>query len=484
MRSSRLSPLLAAALSGIATAALAQVAPPEVLPPATPPALVAPAEAAAPPPALEPLVGADAFQGWEAARPGQQWRIDAIDLPEPFATESATNGPRLAPRGDNVPLVGEGYSIALFAEGLEGLRTLRVAENGDVFAVESSAGRITVFRPGEDGLPAGAGTVFATGLERPYGLQFYPSSDPQWVYVAEASRVVRFPYQVGDTEARGAPEVVLDGLPTGGHWTRDIAFSPDGSQLYVAVGSMSNAGQNELGPTPADLAGFQEQNGLGAAWGEEEGRAVVLVADADGGNVRTYATGIRNCSGLAIEPATGAPWCATNERDGLGDNLPTDYVTRVQDGGFYGWPWYYIGPHEDPRHAGERTDLRPYVVYPDVLIQAHSAPLGLAFYRGEMFPESAQGDVFVALHGSWNRGQRTGYKIVRVLMESGQPTGAYEDFVTGFVVGEGDVWGRPVGVAVAADGALLISEDGNNTIWRVTYVAPAEAAAAAPAPAQ
>jgi glucose/arabinose dehydrogenase len=203
---------------------------------------------------------------------------------------------------------------------------------------------------------------------------------------------------------------------------------------------------------------------------------VVLAADPDGKNLRTYATGIRNCSGLAVEPATGAPWCATNERDGLGDNLPPDYATRVQEGGFYGWPWYYIGANEDPRHKGARPDLARYAVAPDVLIQAHSAPLGIAFYRGEMFPEDVVGDAFVALHGSWNRGKRTGYKVVRLLFEGGQPTGVYEDFLTGFVDSDAAVWGRPVGVVVAADGSLLVSEDGNGTIWRVSHAPVAQPA--------
>ena len=440
--------------------------------PGAPPAEAAPAEPAEADEA-PPLVGEAAFTAdWREAAPGQRWLIRAIDLPPPFATESATNSPRVQPRPEGaLPEVPDGYAAELFAEGLDGPRTIRVAPNGDVFIVESDGGAVRVFRPGEGGLPADQGTIFADGLDRPYGLAFYPADEPEWVYVSETSRVIRFPYQAGDAEARGEPEVIVADLPTGGHWTRDIAFSPDGEQLFIAVGSESNVGQ-EMGPAPADIDAFQAERTIGAAWGNEETRAAVLVANPDGSDLRIYATGLRNCSGLTIERTTGSPWCAVNERDGLGDNVPPDYVTRVQEGGFYGWPWYYIGRNEDPRHEGPRPDLAQYVVAPDVLILAHSAPLGLAFYEGEMFPTESQGDIFVALHGSWNRGQPTGYKIIRVIMEGGQPTRIYEDFMTGFITEAGEVWGRPVGVAVAADGALLVSEDGNGTIWRVSYTPP------------
>jgi glucose/arabinose dehydrogenase len=194
----------------------------------------------------------------------------------------------------------------------------------------------------------------------------------------------------------------------------------------------------------------------------------VLAFDPDGKNQTLYATGIRNCVGLAIQPATGAPWCSTNERDGLGDDLVPDYVTSVKEGGFYGWPWYYIGSHEDPRHPGARADLKDKVTTPDVLLQAHSASLGLTFYDAGQFPAEYRGDAFAAEHGSWNRSKRTGYKVIRIRMRDGVPTGEYEDFATGFVVNDREVWGRPVGIAVARDGSLLISEDGNGTIWRVS----------------
>jgi glucose/arabinose dehydrogenase len=217
------------------------------------------------------------------------------------------------------------------------------------------------------------------------------------------------------------------------------------------------------------LKAWIEGHPLGASWGSESNRADVLVFDPDGKNPGVFATGIRNCVGLAVHPRTGDAYCSTNERDGLGDNLVPDYVTRVREGAFYGWPWFYIGGNQDPHHAGERPDLKDKVTVPDVLVQAHSASLGLAFYTGNAFPAEYSGDGFAAEHGSWNRSKRTGYKVIRIRLKDGVPTGEYQDFVTGFVVNDSEVWGRPVGVAVAHDGALLVSEDGNGTIWRITH---------------
>jgi glucose/arabinose dehydrogenase len=172
---------------------------------------------------------------------------------------------------------------------------------------------------------------------------------------------------------------------------------------------------------------------------------------------------------MAVAPSNGAVWCSTNERDGLGDDVPPDYITRVREGAFYGWPWYYIGSHEDPRHRGARPDLRNKVTIPDVLIEAHSASLGMTFYNATQFPPEYRGSIFAAEHGSWNRSKRTGYKVIRAIMKDGAPTGEYQDFATGFVINNSSVWGRPVGVAVDKDGALLVSEDANGTIWRITY---------------
>jgi glucose/arabinose dehydrogenase len=271
--------------------------------------------------------------------------------------------------------------------------------------------------------------------------------------------VQRFAYRSGDLAPSGAAEVVVPDLPTGGsHWTRDLAFSADGEALFVSVGSSTN-----------DVDGLTSAAKRLVGMDEERDRADVLAFDPDGKRKRIYATGLRNCSGLTVEPQSGALWCVVNERDGLGDDLPPDYATRVAEGAFYGWPYFYIGAHDDPRHKGERPDLAGRASVPDVLVQPHSAPLGIAFYPGGPFPADYRGDAFVAFHGSWNRAQRTGYKVVRLVMKDGKPTGSYEDFLVGFVAGDGGVWGRPVGVAVTRDGALLVSDDESGSIWRVTY---------------
>jgi glucose/arabinose dehydrogenase len=232
--------------------------------------------------------------------------------------------------------------------------------------------------------------------------------------------------------------------------------------MFVSVGSDSNLDPDLTGPPPPDLP-------LGAAWGDDRDRADVLQFSPDGQVKQIFATGLRNCSAEAIQPGSGALWCVVNERDGLGDNLPPDYATRVRPGAFYGWPWYYIGGHPEPRMKGARADLTGRVTVPDVLIQPHSAPLGIVFYEGTQFPAAYRGDAFVALHGSWNRSLRTGYKVVRLRMRAGHPTGEYQDFLTGFVASDQAVWARPVGLAVMHDGSLLVSEDGNGTIWRIAY---------------
>jgi glucose/arabinose dehydrogenase len=288
---------------------------------------------------------------------------------------------------------------------------------------------------------------FADDLELPFGIAFSPSGD--WLYVANTGSVVRYHYSAGQTKSDEAPETITQ-LPGHGynqHWTRNIAFSPDGSKLYVTVGSSSN---DDDDPAP---------------------RASILEMNPDGSARRIFARGLRNPVGLAFEPTTGALWAAVEERDRLGDDLVPDYVTSVKDGGYYGWPFAYAGPREYPRHANERPDLVHATITPDVLVQAHSAVLGLAFYRGTMFPPEYRGDAFVALHGSWNRTRRTGYKVIRIHFQDGHPTGGYDDFVTGWMLDPDrtEVWGRPVGVLVAKDGALLVTDDGSKSIWRITH---------------
>lgn len=399
------------------------------------------------------LTGQGALGDWTTDAPGVRRRITPADLPKPYATSSVDAGPKLVARPEGAwPQVPAGFKVEEYSKGLKGPRLIRTAPNGDLFVAESYEGRVRVLRGA--GGKAETMEVFAAGLDRPFGIAFYPPGpDPQYVYVANTGTVVRFPYRNGDLKARGASETVVSNIPGGGqlrgggHWTRDVLFSRDGKRMFVSVGSHSNVSDDEA----------------------ETRRACVLEFTPDGKNERPYATGIRNAVGLAVNPQTGELWASVNERDELGDDLVPDYITRVREGGFYGWPWYYIGANQDPRHAGKHAELRDKVIVPDVLIQSHSASLGMTFYAGAQFPAEYSGDAFAAEHGSWNRARRTGYKVIRVPLRNGVPTGEYEDFMTGFVTPAGDVWGRPVGVAVAKDGALFVSDDGSDTIWRVSY---------------
>jgi glucose/arabinose dehydrogenase len=245
--------------------------------------------------------------------------------------------------------------------------------------------------------------------------------------------------------------------------------------MFISVGSGSNVAEGMATKSPGEIRAWEVGHAQGSAWGNETGRANILVTDPEGRqNLRIFATGIRNAVGLAVQPATGELWASTNERDALGDDLVPDYITHVQEGGFYGWPWYYLGNHEDPRHAGKRPDLAGLAIAPDVLVQAHSASLEMTFYPenpsgSSAFPAEYRGEVFAAFHGSWNRTGRTGSKVVRVRLRNNLPRGEYEDFLTGFVIDDGHVWGRPVGVTVAHDGSLLVTDDANGTLWRISY---------------
>jgi glucose/arabinose dehydrogenase len=418
-----------------------------------------------------PLVGPAAYGDWRSDRPGVSRLIRPEDLPKPGATPSAANFSRVIPRpASTMPQVPTGFQIKLFAAGLSGPRQMRVAPNGDIFVAETRAGRIRILRAPDGNATPTTNEIYASGLNQPFGIAFFPNGDsPQWIYIADTDGVVRFPYHPGDVKAAEKPEIVVAQLPHGyGHSTRDIVFTKDNKRMLVSVGSESNDAEGMESP-PGGLPSWSDKQPLGAAWGSETDRADVLAFDPDGKRLGVFATGIRNCVGLAIHPATGDAYCSTNERDGLGDNLVPDYVTRVREGAFYGWPWFYIGGNEDPRHVGQRPELKGKVTAPDVLIQAHSASLGVTFYTGNAFPADYVGDGFAAEHGSWNRSKRTGYKVIRIRLKDGAPTGEYQDFVTGFVIDNSEVWGRPVGVAVAHDGALLVSEDGNGTIWRITH---------------
>lgn len=421
--------------------------------------------------------GKSVFGNWRQDRPGLRHTIRLEDLPPPFRTPSADNPPREVKRPpDAKPLAPAGFAVALFAYGLEGPRLIRSAPNGDLFVAETSEGRIRILRPGEDG-KLSKNAVFASGLSEPFGIAFYPAGgEPKWVYVAESNRVIRFPYTTGDLRAKTAPKIVVPQLAstTGGHITRDLVFSKDGARMFVSVGSASNDAQGMPPKTQPEIEAWQAKKGLGAAWDFETNRADVLAFTPEGKDGRTFATGIRNCVGLGVHAGTGEVYCSTNERDGLGDNLPPDYVTRVREGQFFGWPWWYMGDHEDPRWQGARPDLAGKISHPDVLVQPHSAPLAMTFYDGSAFPAEYRGSAFVALHGSWNRAARTGYKVIRIVMRDGAPTGEYEDFLTGFVIDGSRVWGRPVGVAEGKDGALYVTEDANGTVWRVSFAPSAD----------
>jgi len=422
-----------------------------------------------------PLTGSAAYGDWRNDAPDVGRLIRPGDAPPPYASRSASNSPDIVDRPAGATLkVPPGFTVTEFVHGLTNPRQIRVAPNGDIFVAESEADRIRVLRAADGAAAPAVNQIFADGLDQPFGIAFYPPTAPRYVYVANNNSIVRWPYRPGDLKPLGKAEVVVARLTpgTGGHWTRDIAFSPNGQRLYVSIGSGSNDAERLPALREAERIGWEQAHGLGAAWGREENRAQVLVFAPEGGAPRPFATGLRNCVSLALEPRSQVPWCATNERDGLGDNLPPDYATSVKDGGFYGWPWFYIGDHEDPHHKGERPDLAPRVTVPDVLLQPHSAPLGITFYdpppnASAAFPAAYRGDAFVTLHGSWNRARRTGYKLVRLPFRDGSADGSYRDFLVGFVVNDDAVWGRPVGVAVAHDGALLMTEDGNGTIWRI-----------------
>jgi glucose/arabinose dehydrogenase len=414
-------------------------------------------------PAQTPITGKAAFTDYSQESPGTARKITVADLPAPYATESVDNGPKLVPKpSDAWPKAPAGYKVEQYATNLDDPRLIRTAPNGDLFVAESEVnqkpdtGKIRVFR-GVDasGKPKEVG-VYATGLAQPFGIAFYPlGPNPKWLYIGDTDAVIRFPYKNGNLRASAAFEKLADlpgggRLRGGGHWTRDIVFSKDGTRMFVSVGSHSNVDDPDTHP-------------------EEKDRADVLEFTPEGKFVKVYASGIRNCVGEAIQPETGDLWCSTNERDQLGDNLVPDYITHVEEGGFYGWPWYYMGSNQDPRHAGKHPELKGKVIVPDVLLQPHFASLEMTFYEGSQFPAADKGDIFAAEHGSWNRAKRAGYEVIMVPVQNGKATGAYQDFLTGFVTPDGNVWGRPVGVTVAQDGSLFVTDDGSKSIWHITY---------------
>ena len=412
------------------------------------------------------LTGQAAFTDAAHESPGIRRHLTAADLPAPAPEQSVDNGPTVVPRPSNAwPKAPAGFKVDLYATDLDNPRLMRTAPNGDIFLAESGTGKIKVFRGvGPDGKAQQVST-FATGLHQPFGIAFYPlGPNPQYLYIGDTDQIVRFPYHNGDLKATGEMVNIAElpgggRLRGGGHWTRDLVFSKDGTKLFASVGSHSNVDDMDTHP-------------------EEYHRADVLEFTPTGKFVKVYASGLRNCVGESINPTTGELWCSTNERDGLGNNLVPDYVTHVQEDGFYGWPWYYFhgtagqagGGLQDPRHPGKHPELESKVITPDILVNPHFASLEMLFYDGKQFPAEYHGDGFAAEHGSWNRAQRSGYEVVRLPMKNGHATGEYEDFLTGFVNPDGTVWGRPVGVTVANDGSLYVSDDGSRSIWHVSYV--------------
>src|SRR5580658_6555322 len=405
---------------------------------------------------MKVMTGSQAFTNTTSLSPGLARRITAKDLPQPqppgavkgFMMMAAAGFGGGGKRPENVvPKAPAGFKVDLYvSSGLTNPRQMRRAPNGDIFVADQGGGAVRIFRGiTADGKPKES-SVYAS-LPGAFGINFYPPGpNPQWVYLTNTGTLVRYAYKNGDLKATGEPEKLIADIPTGGHATRDIVFSQDGKSLFLAVGSASNNNDNEA----------------------EFHRANILEYTPEGKFLGIYASGIRNPVGLAINPETGEIWTSINERDNLGDNLVPDYVTHVRRGGFYGWPWFYIGGNQDPAHPGKHSELKGKVIVPDVLIQAHSASLGMTFYDGKMFPPEYSGDAFAAEHGSWNHSQGSGREVIRIPLDNGAATAAYQAFLTGFTT-DGKAWGRPVGVAVAADGSMLVSDDGAKVVWRVSY---------------
>ncbi|HEY0307055.1 MAG TPA: PQQ-dependent sugar dehydrogenase [Acidobacteriaceae bacterium] len=407
--------------------------------------------------AQQVLTGQSAFTDYTKEAPGVRRKLTAADLPKPFATPSVDVRNTPAARPANAwPAVPKGFKVELYASDIPAPRLIRTAPNGDLFVAASESNQILVFRGVTDKGKPKMISVFTTEVTQPFGINFYPKGpNPKYVYIGNTDSVVRFAYTNGDLKATGHAEKLADipgggRLRGGGHWTRDVVFSKDGEKMFVSVGSHSNVDDADTHP-------------------EETHRANVLQFTPEGKFVKVYASGIRNCVGEAIHPVTGELWCSTNERDALGDNLVPDYVTHIEEDGFYGWPWWYMGPNQDPRHAGKHPELKDKVITPDVLLQPHNASLQMTFLEGKQFPAQYGGDAFAAEHGSWNKRVKTGYELIRVPMKNGHATGEYEDFMTGFVTPEGNVWGRPVGVTEGADGSLFVTDDGSNSIWHIVY---------------
>ncbi len=394
-------------------------------------------------------------------------------LPMPYATRSVKKFSKVIGwPTDRTPIAPAGFSVTRFVDSLQNPRWIYVTPNGDVLVAESnteskgikklkdkvsgksksqnqgeSANRITLLRDGDkDGVPE-IQQVFLSGLNQPFGMLVIGNS----IYIANTDGVYQYAYQPGQTQINSTGKKIVD-LPAGGynnHWTRNIIANSDNTKIYIAVGSGSNDGENGMD--------------------NEKRRANIIEINPDGSGERIFASGLRNPVGMDWAPGTSDLWTAVNERDDLGDNLVPDYLTHVKEGAFYGWPYAYFGPHEDPNFKGKQPELIKKTVVPDVDLGPHTASLGLAFYKHNKFPAIYQGGAFVGQHGSWNRSQLSGYQVVFVPFKNGRPTGKPENFLTGFISNEAksEVYGRPVGIAILPDGSMLVADDASNTIWRI-----------------
>lgn len=389
-----------------------------------------------------------------AKQPGNvvKTAIGDITLPPPYATESKTNNSKVIgwPEG-KTPKAPEGFTVTKFADGFENPRWTYIAPNADIFVVESgtrtSKNQITVLRDKDKDGKFETREVFISGLNKPFGMLVLKD----FFYIANTDGLYRYPYKNNPLKLETKGEKILE-LPAGGynnHWTRNLLTSPDGSKIYVSVGSGSNNAEHGVD--------------------KEVRRAGILEINPDGTGEKIYASGLRNPVGMDWNPVNKELWTAVNERDDLGDDLVPDYITSVKKDGFYGWPYSYFGSIPDPRMKGERKDLVEKAIVPDVPVGAHTASLGLAFYTKDKFPAKYKNGAFVGQHGSWNRSKISGYKVLFVPFKDGKPSGKPEDFLTGFISdkNKAEVYGRPVAVTVMNDGSLLVNDDSSNTIWKV-----------------
>jgi glucose/arabinose dehydrogenase len=372
---------------------------------------------------------------------------NAPRLPQPYHTPSASNAAKVVPKPEGAQFkVPEGFSVSEFAAGFEKPRIMLIAPNGEILVADSAPkGSVAVLVDKDrDGKADGAPTKLIEGLDRPYGIAWWKD----YLYVAEPTSLKRYKFDAKNVSVGKGEEVVsLQGFDKG-HWTRSITFDPKGEKLYLNVGSGSNASPDS-----------------------DERRATVLECNPDGSNCQIFAAGLRNATTIAFRPGSQHLWASVQERDGLGDDLVPDFFTLVQKGGFYGWPWAYYGPNEDPRNAGQKPELVKKTIVPDVSLGAHTAVIDWKFYTGKQFPQRYRNGVFFAFRGSSNRAKRVGYSVAFLPFKGGKPAGPVEEFLTGWMISpdQREVWGRPTGVLEMRDGSLLISEDGGNKIWRVAY---------------